>query len=83
MQLMNWPIRKGEALSVPAGWLSCFVLHFVPLQKKKYAKQLESMLVTHVFPEFQNSLGYMRARVSGRGHERVWSAILIELRSVK
>lgn len=25
---------------------------------------MELMLVTHVFPEFQNSLGYMRARVS-------------------
>ena len=34
------------------------------LQRKKYATQLESMLITHVFPEFTSPLGYMRARVS-------------------
>ena len=28
-----------------------------------YKDQLESMLVTHVFPEFQSPHGYMRARV--------------------
>ena len=36
-----------------------------------YKDQLESMLVTHVFPEFQSPHGYMRARVrlsvDGRG----------------
>ena len=35
----------------------------VVLQKKMYKDQLESMLVTHVFPEFQSPHGYMRARV--------------------
>ena len=28
-----------------------------------YRTQLESMLVQHVFPEFKNPLGYLRARV--------------------
>ena len=37
------------------------------LQKKTYRSLLESMLVAHVFPEFQNELGYMRARVRGGG----------------
>jgi len=32
-------------------------------QKKNYKSQLESMLITHVYPEFQSPLGYMRARV--------------------
>jgi hypothetical protein len=32
------------------------------LMKKKYNAQLEPMLVSHVFPEFSNQLGYMRAR---------------------
>jgi hypothetical protein len=32
------------------------------LMKKKYSAQLEPMLVTHVFPEFTNPLGYIRAR---------------------
>ena len=32
------------------------------LQKKLYKQQLESMLVVHVFPEFQSPFGYMRAR---------------------
>ncbi len=34
------------------------------MQKKTYRVQLESMLVTHVYPEFQSQFGYMRARVS-------------------
>ena len=34
------------------------------MQKKAYKKNLEPMLVTHVFPEFQAQEGYMRARVS-------------------
>ena len=37
------------------------------LQKKMYRNQLEPMLVQHVFPEFRNPLGYMRARVSNSG----------------
>lgn len=37
------------------------------MKRKKYMSQLESMLVAHVYPEFQSQLGYMRARVSGRG----------------
>lgn len=28
-----------------------------------YKVQLENMLVQHVYPEFKNSLGYLRARV--------------------
>ena len=55
------------------------VLYVVPtnvvglfsLQKKTYRSLLESMLVAHVFPEFQNELGYMRARVRGGGCEGV------------
>ncbi|PIK52316.1 putative importin-7 isoform X2 [Apostichopus japonicus] len=34
------------------------------LKKKLYKDKMELMLVTHVFPEFQNSLGYMRARAN-------------------
>ena len=37
---------------------------YVYLSQQKYSAQLEPMLVTHVFPEFTNQLGYMRARVS-------------------
>ncbi len=38
-------------------------LLLVPLQKAMYKPQLEPMLVTHVFSEFQSPHGYMRARV--------------------
>lgn len=34
------------------------------LKKKMFKDKMELMLVTHVFPEFQNSLGYMRARAN-------------------
>ena len=35
----------------------------VPLfQKKKYASQIEPLLVTHVFPEFRSPIGFLRCR---------------------
>lgn len=34
------------------------------LKKKMYKDKMELMLVAHVFPEFQNPLGYMRARAN-------------------
>ena len=33
------------------------------LQKKIYKEQAEMMLVNHVYPEFANQHGYLRARV--------------------
>ena len=33
------------------------------MQKKIYKDQAENMLVNHVFPEFANEHGYLRARV--------------------
>ena len=57
-----------ELHSLDQGYTCIYVLFcfdFLPLQKKQYRSQLESMLVAHVFPEFQSPLGYMRARVSG------------------
>ena len=38
------------------------VLPLVLSQKKSYKQQIEQMLATHVFPEFQSSHGYLRAR---------------------
>ncbi len=40
------------------------IVMFSRMQKKNYRLQLESMLVTHVYPEFLSQFGYMRARVS-------------------
>lgn len=33
-------------------------------KKELYKDQMEQMLYTYVFPEFQSSCGFMRARVS-------------------
>jgi len=51
------PRRKDGALHVIGSMAE------VLMKKKQYKSQLESMLVTHVFPEFRSELGYMRARV--------------------
>eukprot|EP00731_Ephydatia_muelleri_P006488 Em0003g736a len=50
------PTRKDGALHVVGSVAD------ILLKKKMYKDQLESMLVTHVFPEFQSPHGYMRAR---------------------
>ena len=42
---------------------------FVSLQRKNYKSQLESMLVSHVFPEFRSSLGHLRARACCMIHQ--------------
>jgi len=38
------------------------ILLLLLLQKKSYKTQIEQMLATHVFSEFQSSHGYLRAR---------------------
>ena len=47
-------------------WIKLLVLLWCVVfpSLQKYIAQLEPMLVTHVFPEFTNQLGYIRARVS-------------------
>ena len=42
---------------------------FVSLQRKNYRSQLESMLVSHVFPEFRSPLGHLRARACCMIHQ--------------
>lgn len=38
---------------------------FAEIRKKpKYRDMLESMIVAYVFPEFESSVGFLRARVS-------------------
>lgn len=68
MQILNTnnldPRQKAGALHVVGAVAN------VLLKKKIYKDQVELMLCNHVFPEFANQHGYLRARV-GISHHSV------------
>jgi len=51
--------RKKEGILVA---LSCLAV--LLKKQRKYAAQLEPLLVTHVFPEFQSPAGFLRSRAA-------------------
>lgn len=62
VHVLNLPPEQRDPRQKDGALHMIGTLADVLLKRKMYKVQLENMLVQHVYPEFKNSLGYLRAR---------------------